>query len=230
VLVLALGFVFLILIIPLAALAALARTTWAGLALAVALLACAAGWLSLMTGWVGPDLVADTVLALAVVTPVLILAGRLADRVAVVRVAPPARIRLITGHSLAAVCVCLNVLVAVVVMVGALFLGWSYTPPSSDVLPLPPALIVVSDRDQGCSGGSGDRCAREVDVTSAAGLSPERTVAIVTGALTRLHGWRLGPDQSGCRNEGWLLGREDVCVTVQAGQNNVQVLLQESGP
>ena len=50
-------------------------------------------------------------------------------------------------------CVCLNVLVLVVVFVGALYLDWAYTPPSSDVLPLPATLTVVRDRNQGCPGG-----------------------------------------------------------------------------
>jgi hypothetical protein len=231
-LVLTLGSVFLILIIPLAALAALASTTVAGWALAAGLLACAAGWLWLMAGWAEPDQVANGALVLTILTPVLIMAGRLPDRVAVVRFAGSARVRLITGHSLAAICVCLNVLVLVALVIGAIYLGWAYTytPPSSDVLPLPAALTVVSDRDQGCSGGTSETCGREIVVTSAAGLSAERTVQVVTSALTRLHGWRLGPEQSGCRHEGWLLGREDICVEVQAGQHAVQVLVDGSLP
>jgi hypothetical protein len=229
VLVFALGLVFLLLILPLAAFAALARTTWAGLALVGALLACGAGWLSLMAGWLAPDLVANTVLALAILTPALIMAGRLPDRVAVLRQAPPARVRLITGHSLAAVCVCLNVLVIVVVIMGALFLGWPYTPPSSDALPLPPTLTVVSDRDLGCPDRALDRCQREIDVTSPADLSLPQTAQIVTAALARLHGWHgLGPYQGSCHSEGWLLGRETVCVQVETAQNTVQVLLESS--
>jgi hypothetical protein len=227
-LVLALGSVFLILIIPLAVWAVVASTTVAGWALAFALLACGVSWLSLMVGWVRPDQVANTVLVLTILTPSLIMAGRLADRVAVVRLGPPAGVRLITGHSLAAVCVCLNVLVLVVLVVGALYVGWDYTPPSSDVLPLPAALTVVSDRDQGCLGGPFDPCRREIDVTSRAGLSPERTAPIVVGALTRLHRWGLGPYQSGCRYEGWLLGRKRICVDVQTDRNAVQVLLDSS--
>ena len=224
-LVLALGLACLILVVPLAALAAVARTTWAGLALAAALLACAAGWIWLMVGWAPPDLVADTVLVLAIVTPALILTGRLADRVAVVRLGSPASFRLVTGRSLSALCVGLNVLVVLVAVVGGLYLGWPYTPPSSDALPLPRALAVVSDRDQGCPGSPLDQCTREIDVTSAAGLSPDRTAQLVIGALNRLHGWRLSPYETSCRLEGWVFGREDVCVEVQPGQRAVQVLL-----
>ena len=85
------------------------------------------------------------------------------------------------------------------------------------------------NRDQGCPGSPLHRYTREIVVTSAAGLSPEQTAQIVTGAFDRLHGWRLSPYESSCRFEGWLFGREDVCVEVQTGQNAVQVLLQ-SGP
>jgi hypothetical protein len=123
-------------------------------------------------------------------------------------------------------CVGLNVLVVVVVVVGGLYLGWPYTPPSSDALPLPPALAVVSDRDQGCPGSPLDRCTREIDVTSAAGLSPDRTEQLVIGALNRMHGWRLAPYETSCRLEGWVFGREKVCVEVQTSQNAVQVLLE----
>jgi hypothetical protein len=131
---------------------------------------------------------------------------------------------------LAAVCVCLNLLVIAVLIFVVLDVGWDYTPPSSDALPLPPALIVVSDRDQGCSGAALDRCGREIDVRRAPGQSPEQVEQTVTGALARRHGWPgLGPDQDSCRYEGWLLGREEVCIDVQSGQNTVQVLLQ-SGP
>jgi hypothetical protein len=66
------------------------------------------------------------------------------------------------------------------------------------------AVTVVSDQDQGCQGVPADHCEREIDVTSAARLSPEQTAQIVTTALIRLHGWRLGPYQAGCRREGWL--------------------------
>ncbi len=221
-LVLALGCVFLILIIPLAVWALVALARWSGLALAAGLLACAAGWLSLMAGWVGTDQVTNTVLALAVLTPVLIVTGRLAERVAVIPRAPRARFRLITAHSLPDVCVGLNIAVFVTVIVAALYLNWHYTPPSSDVLPLPATLTAVSDQDRGCAGS----CEREIDIRSTARLSPERTAQSVIVDLTSRHGWRLGPYQSGCRYEGWLLGREDVCVHVQAGQNAVQVLLE----
>ena len=224
-LVLALGLVSLILVVPLAALATVARITRAGLALAAALLACAAGWIWLMAGWAQPDLVTDTVLVLAILTPALIMTGRLADRVAVVRLGSPARLRLVAGRSLSALCVGLNVLVVLVVVVVGLYRGWYYTPPGSDALPLPRALTVVGDRNQGCSGGLLERCTREIDVTSAAGLSPDRTAQMVIDALNRLHGWRFSQYETGCRLEGWVFGREDVCVEVQPGQKAVQVLL-----
>jgi hypothetical protein len=220
--VLALGCVFLILIIPLAVWALVALAFWPGLVLAVGLLACAAGWLALMCGWVATDQVTNTVLALAVLTPMLIIAGRLTDRVAVIRRAPPGRFWVISAHSLPDACVGLNVLVFIAVIVAALYAEWGYTPPNSDVLPLPAALTVVSDQDRGCA----DSCEREIDVMSAGRLSPERTAQVVVVALTSRHGWRMGPYQSGCRREGWLLGREDVCVHVQTGQNAVQVLLE----
>jgi hypothetical protein len=249
--VLAAGSAFLALLIPLAAWALITLSRWHGLVLGAALLACAAGWLGLMAGWVPPGLVADGVLALVVVAPALIMAGRLADRVAVIRRGPPAevqaagvqpagvqpaevRLRLVTAHSLSAVCVCLNVGVLGGLAVAVLYLNLNlqYTPPSSDVLPLPAPLTVASDRDLGCSSGPGGpytRCEREIDVTGPARLSAGQTMRIINDALARRHGWRLGRPQNGCRDEGWLLGREDVCVDVESGQGGVQVTL-ESGP
>lgn len=238
--VLVVGSVFFVLLIPLAAWALVALSRWTGLVLGTGLLACAAGWLWLMAGWVPPGLVSDSVLALVIVTPALIMTGRLADRVAVVRRAPPAappadvQLRLVTAHSLPAVCVCLNVGVLVVLVVTALYLDLDYTPPSADVLPLPAAVTVVSDRDLGCPGGPPDRCEREIDVTGAAGVSLDQAVQAVTAGLTGVHGWRLGPGSGpgqgpgGCRYEGWFLGREDVCVQVQYDRHTVQVIL-ESG-
>jgi hypothetical protein len=156
-LVLALGSLFLLLIVPVAAWALAARTTLPGLTLAAVLLTCGAGWIWLMAGRVPPGQVANSVLALTAVTPAVILAGRL-DRDTSVRLRPPGRARLFTGPALSAVCVCLNVLAGVVLILGSLFQVFqshAYTPPSSDVLPLPPALSVVSDQDQGCSSGCG---------------------------------------------------------------------------
>lgn len=229
-LLLVLGSVFLILIVALAAWALMAMTRLPGLALAAALLACGAGWFSLMVGWVGPGDVANAVLVLTLLTPAVLMAGRLADRVAVVRVAPPVRVRLITGSPLVAVCVCLNVLVAVGLVLDAMYLGLPrYTPPGSDALPLPAVLTVLSDQDQGCQSGFLNGCAREIDIKSMPGLSAQQTSWIVDGDLRRLHGWRLDRTQSGCRHEGWLLGREEVCVQVQEAQDEVQVYLESSG-
>ena len=223
--VLMLGSVFLVLIVPLAAWALVTLTTWPGRVLAAALLACAAAWLSLMAGWVAPDQVANIMLALVILTPALIITGRLADRVAVIRRAPPGRVRIVTAHSVPAVCVCLNVLVLAVLVFTVLYLDLDYTPPSSDVLPLPAALTVVSDTDHGCPGGPPGRCEREIDITSAR-LSVDQAAQVVTAALAGPHRWQLSAAQSGCRYEGWLLGRENVCVQVQTDQDSVQVLLQ----
>lgn len=235
--VLVVGSVFIVLVIPLAAWALVALSRWPGLIVGAALLGCAAGWLGLMAGWVPPGLVADLILALIVVTPALVMAGRLADRVAVVRRAPAAdvQLRLVTAQWLPAGVVCLNVGVLLGLAVAVLYLNLNlqYTPPDSDVLPLPAAVTVVSDRDRGCPGGPGgpfDHCEREIDVTSAARGSLEQAAQDVTTGLTRMHGWRLSPvpgssTSGGCRHEGWFLGREDVCVQVQYGQGTVRVFL-----
>jgi hypothetical protein len=226
VLTLTLACVFLILIVPVAAWALASKTTVVGLALAAALLTCGVGWFALVVGWTGPDQVANTFLVLTLATPALIMLGRLADRSAVV--VPGAHVRLISGPSLAVVCAGLNILVFTVFIFTALYLGASYTPSSSDVLPLPVALTVISDQDHGCSMSPIGGCVREVDVKSTAGISTEQTMQAVNDALARLHGWRLNPPHGGCRYEGWLLGREDVCVQVYAGQNAVRVLLKSN--
>lgn len=224
-LVLVLGCAFLALVVPVAAWALASKGTLAGLTLAAALLTCGAGWFALIVRWVPPGQTANTVLALVVVTAALIAAGRL-DRDAGILVPTgwPARFRPLTGPALSAACVCLSFVVGVALIFGSMFQvlqSYPYTPPSSDVLPLPPALAVVTDLNHGC-------CDREIDVRSTAGLSPDQTAQIVAGGLGRLHGWQLDQNGSACRYEGLLFGRQQVCVQLQETGHAVQVLLTSS--
>jgi hypothetical protein len=72
-------------------------------------------------------------------------------------------------------------------------------------------------------------------VQSAAGQPDQDVAQRVLGRLTRAYGWHMVPDGTsywdGCRTEGWLLDRHQVCVSVQTGQAQVVVTLESSsGP
>lgn len=102
------------------------------------------------------------------------------------------------------------------------------TPSSAEVLPLPAGLAVAGNRE-GCGSGSQTICSRDIQVRSTTGLPDDAVVRQLRDHLTQT-GWQLAPDTdgswSGCRAEGWLLDRQQVCVDVQDGQLGVFVLVE----
>jgi hypothetical protein len=88
-----------------------------------------------------------------------------------------------------------------------------FVPGSSEVLPLPASLALVSDEDLGCGSGV---CSRMVTVTGSAGQAAEVVYSQVVEHLRRQHGWRLDTEGYGCRPHGWLLDRTQLCVSVRA--------------
>jgi hypothetical protein len=94
--------------------------------------------------------------------------------------------------------------------------GAAYVPSGAEVLPLPAGLAVAGDQDQGCSSGSHTTCSRKFLIVSTAGLPTGQVAQRLRDHLARAHGWRLGPDVggwSGCRTEGWLFDRQQVCTS-----------------
>jgi hypothetical protein len=68
------------------------------------------------------------------------------------------------------------------------------TPSSAWVLPLAAGLVVAENLDEGCGGGSGTFCTRQIRVQSAAGQPDQDVAQRVLGRLTRAYGWHMVPD------------------------------------
>ncbi|MDH6142741.1 hypothetical protein P3T35_004769 [Kitasatospora sp. GP30] len=102
------------------------------------------------------------------------------------------------------------------------------TPSSAEVLPLPAGLAVAENRE-GCGSGSQTICSREIQVRSTTGLPDDAVVRQLRDHLTQT-GWQLAPDTNGswggCRAEGRLLDRQQVCVDVQDDQGRVIALVE----
>jgi hypothetical protein len=104
------------------------------------------------------------------------------------------------------------------------------TPSSAEVLPLPTGLAVAGNRE-GCGSGSQTICTREIQVRSTTGLPDDAVVRQLRDHLTQT-GWQLAADTpgswSGCRAEGRLFDRQQVCVDVQGDQGRVTVDVETS--
>jgi hypothetical protein len=103
------------------------------------------------------------------------------------------------------------------------------TPSLAQVLPLPAGLSIYQDSDRGCSSGSQAFCTREVVVMSSAGLSEKDMAALLRTQLLRVHGWRLHQDMdgnsAGCRFDGWLLDRREICRSLRPVRGRVEAFL-----
>lgn len=124
------------------------------------------------------------------------------------------------------------VIVLLIILEVAVNGGPVSTPSSTEVLPLPARLAISGNYDQGCGSGSQTFCSREILVRSTTGLSADGVTQRLRDHLDHTHGWHLGLDRdggwSGCRIEGWLLDRQDVCVSIHTEQGRVTVLLGSS--
>jgi len=65
---------------------------------------------------------------------------------------------------------------------------------------------------------------------STAGLPAGQVAQRLRDHLAHVHGWRLsselGGGWGGCRTEGWLFDRQQVCVDVYVNQQQVMMLLE----
>jgi hypothetical protein len=204
----------LFLALPLAAWALIARTWLIGLTVAVALLGCGAGWLLIADGYAGPASSGNAMVALAVLTVLLLVAGLLTERRIARQPAHGSRLLCIAGTVVFTASIAVNALV-VLALETIPRDNANYTPPSSDVVPLPAGLKVVSDQDLGCQG-SGGYCTRQVEITSTTGLSASQAAQLIAAGLHHLHGWAPDADQHPvCRTEGLALGSQHVCIEVE---------------
>ncbi|MET8779200.1 hypothetical protein ABZV58_29720 [Nocardia sp. NPDC004654] len=91
-------------------------------------------------------------------------------------------------------------------------------PPSDALLPLPEGLVLLENQDRGCGGNSSTICLRAFEIGSSGNVSAEDVSDRVRRHLESAHNWSLyrgrGGDWSGCRDEGWVLDRNNRCVSV----------------
>jgi hypothetical protein len=200
-----------------------ARSQWgAGVVLALGGIA----GIALGLRWVGVEVRITLLVVLAVLAAAVLVRG---IAVEARRSGTRATWRGMVGMVLSALYSAVALLGAgMVALVGAID-GPTVVPPGSDVLPLPAGLVVTADEDQGCSGGSQTYCSRQIDIRSTTGLSDAELARLVRENLAHAHGWSLTADPGGgdsdCRDEGWLLDRQYVCVSVGGSQGRFSVQL-----
>ena len=218
-------------VVPLVCWALKARTARVGWIVAAVLAACGAGGLGLAAGWFRSGEKLTLLAALALMMPLVIVFGITAERNAGAGRSRSGSIRGVAG--LVVSVAYLGFSFAIVPLLVLLFLyegGAAYVPSGAEVLPLPVGLTVAGDQDQGCSSGSHTICSRQFLIVSTAGLPAGQVAQRLRDHLARVRGWSLGPDVGGgwggCRSEGWLLDRQQVCVDVYVNQQQVTMLLQ----
>ena len=217
-------------VVPLVCWAMMAQTARVGWIVAAVLAACDAGGLGLVAGWVRSDEKLTLLAALALVMPLVIVFGIAADRRAGAGQSRSGGVRRIAGLVVSVAYLGLSFTVVPLLVLVFLYEGAAYVPSGAEVLPLPAGLAVAGDQDQGCGSGSHTVCTRQFLIVSTAGLPAAQVAQRLRDHLARVHGWilstELGGGWGGCRAEGWLLDRQQVCVAVRVNQQQVTLLLQ----
>ncbi|HTU77084.1 MAG TPA: hypothetical protein VMG38_26545 [Trebonia sp.] len=217
-----------------------------GLRRTVALLLAVSGiaQIAVGCGWIFTDQTYSVLVILALASVVLLISGIVAEEGR--QDAVPfryARLHVRLGTLLSGAFSFVTVALVVFFVFGVLAFGRpASTPPSSQVLPLPPGLTILTNVDHGCGGVSGPQmvCSREIDVrmpsASSAGNgkggsgAQARTLlrdelALGTAAahaavhgLQGSYGWSFTPATPGswhaCRTTGWWLDTHTVCASV----------------
>ncbi|TQF03031.1 hypothetical protein E6W39_13145 [Kitasatospora acidiphila] len=221
-----LGFAF-----PLVCWALAARTARVGWITATVLVLCAAAGIALAEEWIFVGAKVTLLLVFALATVAVLIAGIVVEgRRVGVRKLRSSGVRGVLGLILSTLYCVIGLgyilLTAFLLVVNG---PLASTPSSAEVLPLPAGLAVTENRE-GCDSGSQTICSREIQVRSTTGLPDDAVVRQLQDHLTQT-GWQLAPDTpagswNGCRAEGWLLDRQQVCVDVQDGQRGVSVLVE----
>ncbi|WP_344442971.1 hypothetical protein [Kitasatospora nipponensis] len=208
---------------PLPCWALLRRTRAVGAAVGGALLLWAGVVLALHLEWIPDRAQSEVYLAYAPLAAALIGAGTLLERrLAGPRPAGPGAARVTAGVVSLCGYLCVVMLAAVAYL--AIFLHEPFVPSSTEVLPLPDGLTVLSD-----SGDAGsceaDFCTRVITVGAAGHLPPDEVFRRLKAALITDHGWALGTTGTSARPAGWLLDHRRVTITVTATDQGARVEL-----
>jgi len=166
----------------------------------------------LVTGWVYLPTRVDLIMAYGPVAAGVIGLGLLLQRRRLGAPAAPAgrprvrvAARVVLWAYLGAVLLCCAPAVGLLV-------SWEpFVPADRDVLPRPAGLTVVSNQDDGCGSGT---CGRTITVGTSTGLTANQIRQGLREHLTDAHGWQLGPQDSACRQQGWLIDRTTLCVSL----------------
>jgi len=218
-------------VVPLVCWALMARTARVGWIVAAVLATCVAGGLGLAAGWIRSGEKLTLLAALTFVTPLVIVFGIVAERRAGAGRLRSGGVRGIAGMVVSVAYVgCSFTVVPLLVLTFLVEGGAAYVPSGAEVLPLPAGLTVAGHQDQGCSSGSDTICSRQFHIVSTAGLPAGQVAQRLRDHLAHVHGWRLsselGGGWGGCRTEGWLFDRQQVCVDVYVNQQQVTMLLE----
>jgi hypothetical protein len=208
-------------VVPLIAWPMLSRSPRTGIAIEVVIAACLAVLVAAGLGVIETRARIEIALAYSPVAAALMWLGRRIER----RGRPAARAdrRRAVGRALVAGHVGVVLLCCTPAAVG--FGSNPFVPGSSEVLPLPAGLILVSDQELGCGGGV---CTRQLTVTGGDGRKGEIVYRRVVDHLHRKHEWRLDAEGSTCRPSGWLLERAELCVEVRLDHQQ-DVVIQLDG-
>jgi len=217
-------------VVPIVCWALMARTARVGWFVAAVLAACVAGGLGLAAGWVRSGEKLTLLAALALVMPLVIVLGIAAERRAGAGRLRSGGVRCVVGLVVSVPYLGFSFTVVPLLVLTFLVEGAAHVPSGAEVLPLPAGLAVARDQDQGCGSGSHTVCSRQFLIASTAALSAGQVAQRLRDHLAHVRGWRLGPEVGGgwggCRTEGWLLDRQQVCVGVYVNQQQVTMLLQ----
>ena len=224
-----LGFFF-----PLVCWALAARTARVGWIVGTVLALCVVAEIALAKDWILVGARITLLLAFALATVTALVAGIVVERrQAGVRKLRSAGARGALGLLLSGLyCVIGLIAIPLVAVLVAINGPVASAPSGRQVLPLPAGLVIAGNHDEGCGSGSRTTCSREIQVRSTTGLPDVAVDRQLREHLTRTDGWQLAPDATGswggCRAEGWLLDRHQVCVGVQNDQSRVIVLVESS--
>ncbi|WP_431971805.1 hypothetical protein [Nocardia sp. bgisy134] len=200
-------------VIPLLCWLLAARTPRSRKRVGVILAVIAAAEFAVSLGWVLPAGTITVMVLLVTLNVAVAVWGFVSDRAETAELSVLNRIgrTLVIGYCvLSVLCTALTV---------GVMKGQRASVPSNDaLLPLPEGLTVLANTDRGCGGNSSTICMRAFEIGTAGTVPAEEVSDRVRSHLGWRHGWSLyhGRDGgwSGCRDEGWVFDRNNVCVSV----------------